>query len=104
MNGRTGFERLRPAVPILLRMGRPALFALPYAVLLSLALAASVIVGANVANATPSESHPFGWPGPASFDAGVATQRTSLVIAATISGLVLGLMAFRGPRSPTHPY
>ena len=68
---------------------------LPFAVVLALATGLCVWVGAELANAYPSDAAPNGWNGAASFDAGVATMRPQLIIAATVPGLLLGLMSVR---------
>ena len=70
--------------------------ALPYALLLMLALGAVVSVGAHYSNAFPSESRPFGWPGPAAFQNAVAMVRGDLVLAASLPALVLGARALAG--------
>lgn len=74
--------------------------ALPWALLLALGLGAVVTVGAHYSNAFPSESQPFGWPGPASFENAVAMVRSDLVLAASVPALVLGARALVG-REPT---
>lgn len=63
--------------------------------ILGLALGFAVFVGANMSNAFPSEDRPFGWPGPSNFSNGVAMDRSTFVLAATVPGLLLGLYAFR---------
>ena len=63
----------------------------PYAAILALGLGGVLVVGANLSNAIPSASRPFGWPGPASFEAGVATMRPELILATTLPALLLGL-------------
>ena len=67
--------------------------ALPYALVLALALGAVVSVGAHYSNAFPSQSRPFGWPGPAHFHNAVAMVRGDLVLAASVPALVLGARA-----------
>lgn len=69
--------------------------ALPYAVLLALALGVVVSVGAHYSNAFPSQSRPFGWPGAARFENAVAMVRGDLVLAASLPALALGAMALR---------
>lgn len=73
--------------------------ATPYAAVLALALGLAVVVGANLSNAQPSESRPFGWPGPSTFEFGVAMVRADLVLATTLPALLLGARALEG-RSP----
>lgn len=74
------------------RSVRDELFrAWPYALLLALALGGALALGVNLSNAWPSANKPFGWPGPSSFDNGVAMVRTELVLAASVPGLLLGL-------------
>jgi hypothetical protein len=68
---------------------------LPFALILASALGFTVWVGAELANAYPSDAAPMGWKGAASFDAGVATMRPQLVLAATIPGLLWGLSSVR---------
>ncbi|HEX9815683.1 MAG TPA: hypothetical protein VGB18_01770 [Candidatus Thermoplasmatota archaeon] len=77
------------------RFGFDVLLVVPFAVLLALGLGFTVWVGAELSHAYPSDSAPNGWPGPASFDAGVATLRPQLVLAAAIPGILLGLMSAR---------
>lgn len=72
---------------------------LPVAVLLALTVGLAVAIGANLSNATPSKEQPFGWPGAANFEGGVATVRTQLVLAATLPALLLGLRLY--PAGPT---
>lgn len=74
--------------------------AAPYALVLALGLGAVVVAGAHLSNAFPSERAPFGWPGPASFERGVAMVRSDLVLAASLPALLLGARALRG-REPT---
>lgn len=83
--------------PVILREARRAL---PLALVLALGLGAIVTVGAHYSNAFPSESQPFGWPGPASFENAVAMVRSDLVLAASVPALVLGARALAG-REPT---
>ncbi len=68
----------------------------PYALVLALGLGTVVVVGANLSNAFPSQSRPFGWPGPASLENGVAMVRTEIVLACTLPALLLGATALRG--------
>lgn len=70
-----------------------AMHAIPYALLLALGLGAAAVVGANLANAFPSAARPFGWPGPASLDGGVATVRPELVLATSLPALLWGTRA-----------
>ncbi len=77
------------------RFERPIVAALPFALILGLGLGFAVFVGANMSNAFPSEDRPFGWPGPSNFSNGVAMDRSMFVLAATASGLLLGLWALR---------
>ena len=74
----------------------------PFALVLALALGAVLVVGANLSNAFPSQERPFGWPGPASFENGVAMVRDQLVLAATLPALALGatMPARRQPEGP----
>lgn len=89
---------MHAALASALRLGRPlgraALAALvragPYAAVLALALGLCLALGSNLSNSYPSEQKPFGWPGPASFDAGVATVRPQLILAASVPAVVLG--------------
>lgn len=70
--------------------------ALPYAVLLALALSMVLVVGVNLSNAFPSEKAPFGWPGTSPFWNGVATVRSDLVVATTLPALLWGVAALWG--------
>lgn len=70
--------------------------ALPYAVLLALALSTVLVVGVNLSNAFPSEKAPFGWPGTSPFWNGVATVRSDLVVATTLPALLWGVAALWG--------
>lgn len=76
--------------------------AAPYALLLALGLGAVVAAGAHLSNAFPSEKAPFGWPGPASFERGVAMVRSDLVLATTLPALILGARALRGREPALH--
>jgi hypothetical protein len=64
---------------------------LPFALVLALGLGAVLVVGAELSHAIPSAARPFGWPGPASLEAGVATMRPELVLAASLPALLWGL-------------
>ncbi|HEX2022099.1 MAG TPA: hypothetical protein VHH36_05255 [Candidatus Thermoplasmatota archaeon] len=75
------------------RVPRELTRALPYAIVLGVALGLVLVVGAHLSNAQPSEKRPFGWPGPASFENGVAMVRGDLLLAATIPALLLGARA-----------
>ena len=77
------------------RFGLDVLPVVPFAILLALALGFAVWVGAELSHAYPSEAAPHGWNGPANFDAGVATLRPQLVLAAAIPAILLGLMSAR---------
>jgi hypothetical protein len=72
----------------------------PYALVLAAALGAVVVAGADLSNAFPSKSRPFGWPGPSSFENAVAMVRPELVLAASLPALLLGATALarRDPR------
>ena len=74
--------------------------ALPYGLVLMLALGVALTVGAHQSNAFPSESRPFGWEGPARFESAVAMVRSDLVLAASIPALLLGARALAG-REPS---
>lgn len=74
--------------------------ALPYAILLALALGTVLVLGLNLSNASPSESRPFGWPGTAPFWNGVSMVRSDLVLATSLPALLLGVAALRG-REPS---
>jgi hypothetical protein len=65
----------------------------PFYLVLGVGLGAVLYVGVNLSNSFPSEERPFGWPGPASFAAGVATLRRELVLATTLPAIGLGLHA-----------
>lgn len=65
----------------------------PFAVVLAAGVGATVAVGANLSNAFPSEARPFGWPGPASFENGVAMVRPALVLATSLPALLWGATA-----------
>jgi hypothetical protein len=67
----------------------------PFAAALAVVLGAVVVAGANLSNAFPSQGHPFGWAGPASFENAVAMVRPDLVVAAALPGLLLGATALR---------
>lgn len=71
----------------------------PLALLLAVALGTMGVLGAHLSNAFPYEQQPFGWPGPSSFENGVAMVRPQLVLAASIPGLILGLRTLR-PMAP----
>ncbi|MCA1818817.1 MAG: hypothetical protein LC620_01980 [Halobacteriales archaeon] len=74
---------------------------LPVAVLLALAIGLAVAIGAQLSNAFPSAAQPFGWPGPANFENGVAMVRPELVLAASLPALLLGLNSIpRDGRTP----
>jgi len=64
---------------------------LPVAVLLALGVGLAVAVGANLSNAFPSHDKPYGWPGAAVLEGGVAMVRPELVLAATLPALLLGV-------------
>lgn len=72
----------------------------PFALVLGLVLGAVVVLGANLSNAFPSRDRPFGWPGPASFENGVAMVRGDIVLATTLPALLMGATALR-ERHPT---
>ena len=76
--------------------------ALPYGLVLMLALGLAVSVGAHLSNAFPSEGRPFGWEGPARFENAVAMVRGDLVLAASLPALLLGARALRGLDPATH--
>lgn len=78
-------RRLGPDLRSALRQG------LPFGLLLALSVGLVVAVGAHLSNAFPSESRPFGWPGPATFENGVAMVRPELVLATSVPALFLGL-------------
>ena len=84
------------AIPIPDVLKRETRRALPYALLLALGLGAVVTVGAHYSNAWPSETQPYGWPGPASFENAVAMVRSDLVLATSIPALLLGARALAG--------
>src|SRR5438067_2852838 len=65
----------------------------PLALALALGAGAVLVVGVNLSNAFPSQDRPFGWPGPSSFENGVAMVRPELVLATTIPALLLGVRA-----------
>lgn len=88
-------DRLR-RLPLPAILKRETKRALPYALLLALALGAVVTAGAHYSNAFPSEKAPFGWPGPASFENAVAMVRSDLVIAGSLPSLLLGARALVG--------
>lgn len=67
--------------------------AAPYAIVLALALGATLALGAHLSNAQPSASRPFGWDGPAKFTNGVAMVRGDLEVVATLPALLLGVRA-----------
>lgn len=75
--------------------------ALPYALLLAVALGTVLVLGLNLSNASPSESRPFGWPGTAPFWNGVAMVRSDLVLATSLPALLLGLATLRGRDAAT---
>lgn len=75
---------------------------LPAAALLAAAVGLAVAIGANLSNATPSADKPYGWPGAANFEGGVATVRPELVLATTLPALLLGLRALPAQSNP-HP-
>jgi hypothetical protein len=68
----------------------------PLALALALGLGAVLVVGANLSNAFPSADRPFGWPGPSTFENGVAMVRTELVLATTLPALLMGVRALHG--------
>lgn len=70
--------------------------AVPYALVLALALGFTVVLGANLSNAMPSKTRPFGWPGPSSFENAVAMVRFDLVLAATLPALLMGAHSLQG--------
>lgn len=78
------------------RVRAEARLALPYGILLTLALGLAVSVGAHQSNAFPSQSRPFGWEGPAHFNNAVAMVRGDLMLAASLPALLLGAVALRG--------
>lgn len=84
-------------------LGRTAAPTWPYALVLAAALAGALWIGANLSNATPSSSRPYGWPGTADFDAAVASMRPALVLAASVPGLLMGLAAARRPPARRAP-
>lgn len=65
--------------------------AAPYALVLALALAATLALGAHLSNAQPSAARPFGWDGPAKFTNGVAMVRDDLVAVVSLPSLLLGV-------------
>ncbi|MBI2077996.1 MAG: hypothetical protein HYT80_06460 [Euryarchaeota archaeon] len=83
-------------------VGRESRFAAPFAILYGLALGGILVLGAHLSNASPSRSHPFGWPGPSTFDNGVAMVRDDLELGAALPALLLGLTLVRRVR-PTRP-
>ena len=74
---------------------REARVALPFFLLYGLALGGTLALGAELSTARPSRDRPFGWPGPASFDNGVAMVRNDLALCAAIPPLLLGLTLVR---------
>jgi len=64
---------------------------LPAAILLALGVGLTVAVGANLSNAFPSHDKPYGWPGAAVLEGGVAMVRPELVLATTLPALLLGV-------------
>lgn len=76
---------------------------LPAALLLALSIGLVVAVGANLSNAFPSAERPFGWPGPANFENGVAMVRPELVLAASLPALLLGVRALPASRAGQKP-
>lgn len=78
------------------RMRSELLRALPFALLLAVALAGVLVIGVNLSNAYPSEGHPFGWPGTSPLWNGVATVRSDLVLATTLPALLFGVAALHG--------
>lgn len=70
--------------------------ALPYALLLTVALGTVVSVGAHLSNAFPSADRPFGWEGPSRMTNAVAMVRGDLVLATSIPALLLGATAMTG--------
>jgi len=73
----------------------------PYALALAALLGSVVAVGANLSNAFPSQERPFGWPGPASFENGVAMVRPDILLATTLPALLLGATALRARDAKT---
>lgn len=69
--------------------------ALPYALLLTLALSTVLVIGVNLSNAYPSETREFGWPGTSPLWNGVATVRSDLVVATTLPALLWGVATLR---------
>jgi hypothetical protein len=90
------WAEMRPSV---LEARSGSLFAVrrswPYALVLALALGATVAVGVNLSNAYPSEAKPFGWPGAANFQNGVAMVRKEILLAASLPALGLALASLR---------
>lgn len=72
----------------------------PIAVVLALGLGGVLVLGIHLSNAFPSESRPFGWAGPSTFENGVAMVRAELVLATTVPAIILGVRALR-ERDPT---
>lgn len=75
----------------------------PSALLLAVALGAVLWVGVNLSNAFPSAAKPFGWPGPAAFENGVAMVRPELLLAGSLPALWLGLRILAPDDRPTAP-
>ncbi|MES2155020.1 MAG: hypothetical protein V4510_07780 [bacterium] len=67
----------------------------PFGALLAFGLGLTVVVGANLSNAQPYGARPWGWPGAASFENGVAYVRPELVLAVTLPCVVWGARALR---------
>ncbi len=68
----------------------------PAALLLALATGAATVLGAHVYNAWPTAAFPYGEPGPAPLERGVAYVRPALVLTASLPALLLGLQTAQG--------
>lgn len=69
--------------------------ALPFAAILAATVGAILFAGANLSTAFPSAQKPFGWPGTATFDNGVAMVRPELLLATSALAAVWGSMTLR---------
>lgn len=78
---------------LLARVPRDVVRAIPYAVVLAVALGITVVLGAHLSHAWPSRARPYGLPGPASFEYAVAFVRPDLVLATTLPAVLLGARA-----------